>query len=110
MSENAEGATVLPRDGYPAGVPSFVDTTQPDAEAAERFYGGLFGWEFDEIVSGRYWLAKLDGLDVAGLSVLPDNQPSWNTYIEVDSVDRATADAMQLGAHLSAPELPLEEE
>jgi uncharacterized protein len=103
MSENAEGATVLPRDGYPAGVPCFIDTTQRDAEAAQRFYGGLFGWEFEEWLPGRYWMAKIDGLDVAGLSVLPDAQPAWNTYIEVDSVDRATADAMQLGAHVLAP-------
>ena len=103
MSENAEGATVLPRDGYPAGVPSFIDTSQRDAEAAQRFYGGLFGWEFDEIVPGRYWLAKLDGLDVAGLSLLPDSQPAWNTYIEVASVDQATADALQLGAHVLMP-------
>ena len=40
---------------------------------------------------GRYWLAKLDGLDVAGLSALPDSQPAWNTYIEVASADQATA-------------------
>ena len=52
MSENAEGATVLPRDGYPAGVPSFIDTSQRDIEAARRFYGGLFGWEFEEWLAG----------------------------------------------------------
>jgi uncharacterized protein len=109
MSENAEGATVLPRDGYPAGVPCFVDTSQRDAEAAQRFYGGLFGWEFEVVTPGRYWLAKLDGLDVGGLSVLPDSTPSWNTYIEVESADRATADAMQLGAHVLAPPMDVQE-
>jgi uncharacterized protein len=103
MSENAEGATVLPRDGYPAGVPCFIDTSQRDIEAAQRFYGGLFGWEFEEWLAGRYWMATIDGRDVAGLSHAPDDDPAWNTYIEVASADQVTADAMQLGAQVLVP-------
>jgi uncharacterized protein len=101
MSETTEGATVLPRDGYIDGVPCFIDTAQPDIEAAQRFYGGLFGWEFHEWTPGQYWIAKLDGLDVAGMAKQP--QATWNTYIQVASADRATADAMQLGAQVLTP-------
>ena len=36
------------RDGFPPGVPAWIDTTQPDVDAALAFYGGLFGWQFDE--------------------------------------------------------------
>ena len=36
------------RDGYIAGVPCWVDTSQPDPDAAADFYGGLFGWEFED--------------------------------------------------------------
>ena len=36
------------RTEYPAGVPCWVDTSQPDPEAAAAFYGGLFGWEFED--------------------------------------------------------------
>jgi uncharacterized protein len=36
------------RDGYMPGVPCWVDTSQPDPEAAVAFYGGLFGWEFED--------------------------------------------------------------
>ena len=32
---------------YPHGVPCWVDTEQPDVDAATTFYGGLFGWTFD---------------------------------------------------------------
>src|SRR5579862_4972348 len=39
-----KGAVVLKRDGYIHGVPCWVDTNQPDPEAAVAFYGGLFGW------------------------------------------------------------------
>jgi hypothetical protein len=31
------------RDGYQPGVPCWVDTWQPDAGAASRFYTQLFG-------------------------------------------------------------------
>jgi uncharacterized protein len=91
------------RDGYPAGVPCFVDTSQRDVDAARRFYSGLFGWEFEERMPGQYYVATLDGHDVAGMSLQPDDQASWNTYIQVDSADEVTADALQLGAKVLVP-------
>jgi predicted enzyme related to lactoylglutathione lyase len=103
MSEITEGATVLARDGYPDGVPCFIDTSQRDAEAAQRFYGGLFGWQFEERMPGQYWMATIDGLDVAGMAQQPEDAPSWNTYIHVAGADQATADAMQLGAQVIVP-------
>ena len=38
---------MLERDGYPAGVPCWVDVIQPDLDATMAFYGGLFGWSFE---------------------------------------------------------------
>jgi predicted enzyme related to lactoylglutathione lyase len=35
------------RESYPAGVPCWIETLQPDVPAALNFYGPLFGWEFD---------------------------------------------------------------
>jgi len=37
----------VPRS-YPHGVPSWVDTEQPDPDAARRFYAELFGWTLTE--------------------------------------------------------------
>jgi hypothetical protein len=34
------------RDGFSPGVPGWVDTGQPDPDAATKFYGSLFGWTF----------------------------------------------------------------
>jgi predicted enzyme related to lactoylglutathione lyase len=102
-SQNTQPAPTFARDGYLDGVPCFVDTSQPDVEAAQRFYGGLFGWQFEERMPGTYWMATLDGLDVAGLARQPDEAASWNTYIQVSSADKATADAMQLGARVLVP-------
>lgn len=91
------------RDGYLDGVPCFVDTSQPDIEAAQRFYGGLLGWQFEERMPGSYWMATIDGLDVAGMALMREHAPSWNTYIQVSSADKATADAMQLGGQVLVP-------
>jgi predicted enzyme related to lactoylglutathione lyase len=38
------------RDGYIPGVPCWIDTSQPDPEAAVDFYSGLFGWEFEDVM------------------------------------------------------------
>jgi uncharacterized protein len=84
------------RDGFQPGVPSWVDTLQPDPEAARRFYGGLFDWEFAgpgpmPSPGGGYFVARLRGREVAGVGSqpAPDTSPAWNTYIEVASADEA---------------------
>jgi uncharacterized protein len=89
---------VYKRDGYPAGVPCWVDTAQPDTEAAVDFYRGLFGWVFEDRMPsdapGRYFVARLGGRDVAAVSSQPEGGPPapvWNTYIWVDDADATVA-------------------
>jgi uncharacterized protein len=99
-----------PTRTYPHGVPSWVDTEQPDPEAALDFYHRLFGWTFETVSppgAPLYVIAGLGGRDVAGLAVA-DAQPSaWNTYVAVDDADatagRVTADG---GEVLAGPFSP----
>ena len=64
------------RDGYIAGVPCWIDTTQPDPNAALPFYGGLFGWEFEDVMPegspGRYFIGRIRGGDVAAVGSAPE--------------------------------------
>jgi predicted enzyme related to lactoylglutathione lyase len=80
---------------YPAGVPCWVDTEQPDPDAACRFYGELFGWTFEDAVPaqapGSYLIASLDGEDVAAIAPGPGSAVAWNTYVAVDDADAAAA-------------------
>jgi uncharacterized protein len=92
---------MLERDGYIHGVPCWVDTAQPDPEAAVAFYGGVFGWDLEDVMGpgspGPYFIARLRGGDVAAVAGLPDGGPEaavWRTYIWVDSAD-ATAEKVE---------------
>lgn len=67
-----------------------------------RFYGGVFGWEFeDRMPAGApnpYVVATLDGRDVAGIGAKRDETPSaWNAYVWVDSADETAAKARDAG-------------
>jgi predicted enzyme related to lactoylglutathione lyase len=78
------------RDGYPHGAPCFIDTEQPDQQAAADFYGGLLGWEFDD--RGGYLMGRLEGAAVAGVGAqLTHAAAAWHTYVCVDSADDAAA-------------------
>ena len=94
------------RDGYIPGVPCWVDTTQPDPEAAVDFYSGLFGWEFEDVMppgsEGKYFIARLRGGDVAAVGSIPAGAPPiamWNTYIWVDSADETASKVRDAGGN-----------
>jgi len=85
----------------------FVELVTPDLVAAERFYGGLFGWSFRHI-EGKgidYAEATLDDRVVAGLVQrrIAENehrQPAWLTFIAARDVDAAKDVAVKRGARL----------
>jgi uncharacterized protein len=80
---------------YPPGAHCWVDTLQREPLAALDFYGPLFGWEFSEPGPGGYVVARLGGLDVAGIGALPAEGPAiWSTYVRVEDAG-ATVEAAQ---------------
>jgi predicted enzyme related to lactoylglutathione lyase len=86
------------QDRYIPGVPCWIDTTQPDPEAAVAFYGDLFGWEFEDVMPAespaRYYIARLRGGDVAAVAAQPEGGPEtavWNTYVWVQDADETAA-------------------
>jgi uncharacterized protein len=106
------------RDGYIPGVPCWVDASEPDPEAAVEFYGGLFGWEFEDVMppssESPYLIARgqapgssifdtsrdVRSGDVAAIGSILDAAPPtvmWNTYFWVDSADEATSKVRDAG-------------
>jgi len=98
-------------DSYEQGVPSWIEHVGPDLDGAKRYYGRLFGWEFDTGVdddSNGYSMAQIDGDPVAGLSgqqPYEQGQPArWNVYLAVDDVDAAAGKTAEAGGTvLSGP-------
>ena len=96
---------------YPAGVTSWIDVEVDDVEAAKAFYGGLFGWTFNQATPPgspfTYVIAQLDGQDVAGVSgpAEPTGTPdgSWNTYVAVDDIDATAAAVEAAGGSVTSP-------
>jgi uncharacterized protein len=97
------------RDGYIPGVPCWVDSGQPDPDAAAAFYGDLFGWELEDTMPagspGKYYMARLRGGDVAAIGSLPEGAPAvatWKTYIQVASADETAAKVREAGGQVLA--------
>ena len=96
---------------YIAGVPCWVDTTQPDPDAAAEFYGALFGWELEQVMPedspAKYYMARIRGGDVAAISSQMEGGPpqaTWNTYVWVDSADETAEKVRAAGGQvLSEP-------
>lgn len=85
---------------YPQGVPSWIDARQPDPDAAQAFYGGLFGWDFEERLPpgapGSYRIVSIDGHEV-GAVASSDEPATWLTYIAVDDADAVARRVTELG-------------
>src|SRR5438874_2530059 len=66
------------REDYPAGVPCWVDTNQPDPVDAARFYSGLFGWQTedamppDDVEAARAFYGA-----VFGWTTIDAGSPMW---------------------------------
>jgi predicted enzyme related to lactoylglutathione lyase len=87
---------------YPDNTFCWIDLGTNDAAGAKAFYGGLLGWEFDDLPTGdkgTYSICRLQGKAVAGLYDRAE-RPGWGSYIKVADVDQATEQARELGAEV----------
>jgi hypothetical protein len=86
------------------------DLITEDLAAARHFYGGLFGWTFEEADGSRgqdYLIAMSGDTYVAGMVSIdgPDDEQRysrWLPYISVDNVDDAVTRSVAAGATVAA--------
>src|SRR5262245_52692684 len=89
------------------GTFSWIELATTDADAAKRFYGGLFGWTFEDMPAGPdmiYTMVKLGGQHVGALykkgGEMANVPTHWASYVTVDNVDETAAKAKQNGGTL----------
>jgi uncharacterized protein len=97
------------RIGYPAGVPCWIETEQPEPKEAVNFYEGVFGWEFEDVATanmpGPYYIGRLRGKDVAAVVPQSSGAPDtaqWISYVCVDNADETAGKATQAGGAVVA--------
>ena len=100
------------RTKYTPGTFCWTDLTTTDQAGAKAFYGGLFGWESQDMPVGDgafYSMQRVGGKDVGAIAPQPEQQrdagvpPVWNSYVSVDSADAAVERAKELGGTVHAP-------
>jgi len=80
------------RTAYPDGAPCWVDLMTPDLESAQRFYGAVMGWQFQDQGAdfGHYTMCLTRGKPVAALMPpMPGAEgmpPMWNVYLAARDV------------------------
>ncbi|WP_026360996.1 VOC family protein [Amycolatopsis nigrescens] len=81
----------------PSGLPCWVELAAMDELSAQRFYGELFGWEYQvhrdpATPTGRYAIATLGDIPVGGLYRSAATQPvGWTMHLAVNNTS-ATAE------------------
>ena len=89
----------------------WVELITPGLATAESFYGGLFGWTFEDTHAGLsdYAVAAANGRRIGGIVQRPikpgeHKQSSWLTFLSVKNVDAASVAIRKSGGKvLSQP-------
>ena len=95
-------------DEHHEGKVIWLELITPNLAAAEQFYGGLFGWTFQNVATG-YAVAMLGGYPVGGIyqHAIPageHRQSGWLTFIAVKNVETTQQLILQQGGKmLTAP-------
>jgi len=94
---------------YAEGVPCWVDAQLPDVDAGKRFYGELFGWDFEDAYGSSVW-ASLDGARVAGLAHKTDGRmPTvWTVYFATPDAEATARRIQRAGGQVVTAPLPVD--
>ena len=80
-----------------------LELNTTDLKKAQAFYGGLFGWQFQDMDMGPmgiYSTFKPDKEPGGGMYSAKDMPQGWLAYVGVDDIKAATAKAKSLGAQI----------
>lgn len=97
------------RTEHPHGAHSWADLSTDDWEGAKKFYGDLFGWDFDDVPTGDdedamlYSMAEIGGRDVCAVFKGDGELPvHWNSYVTVEDLDSMPDKVKEAGGEVMA--------
>jgi predicted enzyme related to lactoylglutathione lyase len=80
-----------------------LELNTTDLKKAQAFYGGMFGWQFQDNDMGEYGIYSTfttDNGPRGGITSMKDAPGGWLAYVGVDDIKAATAKAKSLGAQV----------
>jgi uncharacterized protein len=79
-----------------------LELNTPDLAKAKKFYGDMFGWQFQDMdmgaPAGIYSTFKPQDGPGGGMMSMPTGMSGWLAYVGVQDIDAATEQAKSLGA------------
>lgn len=121
LTINLPAVTEAPSSARLAGKIVWHDLLTTDIEASRKFYGGMFGWTFEEVPvslgfgkSGNYLLIRHKGELVGGMVDTERlgtkvNNSQWVVLMSVDDVDAAAQNVVDAGGEIMTPPTDLNE-
>jgi predicted enzyme related to lactoylglutathione lyase len=89
----------------------WADLITPDKDKAREFYGGLFGWTWQETGPefGNYTLVMKGEEQIAGFMdpMQPGTPPNWMPYFAVDNAEAVFKAGTAAGAREMMPPTPI---
>ena len=82
----------------------------PDPAAAEAFYTGLFGWEFDQVQAdpAPYWgITNAGSLNGGMMGQPPPAPPHWLVYFTSEDLDGSDALIVDMGGAVVVPPMDI---
>jgi len=102
--KNVPAITATPTGEYRVGAFVWYDLLTDDVPGVERFYGELFGWEFEGSFGdeGDFTLVSFQGTPIAGIVYAPplesgESRARWVPSLSVADVDQAVAQLRRAG-------------
>lgn len=92
-------------DKHVPGTVSWFDLTTPNIEEARKFYGALFGWEFDvgPAESGFHTNCRVGDRMAAGMGQPPPGSPfpsAWTVFFATEDIDADAARVKENGGQV----------
>lgn len=90
------------------GRPIHFELQSKDCEKAQKFYGDLFGWKFQQFGGHEYWLAMTgEGPGIDG-GLMPSNGlQNWVCTMDVENLDSHMQKVEQAGGTIVVPKMPI---
>jgi predicted enzyme related to lactoylglutathione lyase len=79
----------------------------PDPDAAQAFYGELFGWTFQQIAAGEQAFWGINNGDRLNGGMMSAQPPHWLAYFTIADIDASAAKIGELGGRVLLGPVPI---